>query len=230
MADNPHNGHRKRLKKELLEQDFPESTPPHKILEALLFYGIPRKDTNLIAHDLLKTFGSLSAVFQANPHDLLQIKGMTENSVTLIKMIMPIARKVYIDEFKGNFRFNNIDDYGEYIVKRFFGYNKEVFIISSLDSCGKLLGDDIIAIGDVDNVTLSVKSIVRAVLQRNPTAVIISHNHVDSPAVPSLADINMTQSLKFTLEQINVKLLDHIIVSGNDYVSIKQSANYNSVL
>ncbi len=229
MADNLHEGHRKRLKKELLEQGFSEATPPHKILEVVLFYGVPRKDTNPLAHELIDKFGSLAGVFEADPHDLMQVKGITENAVTLIKMFMPVARRVYMEKYKKGYKFNSIEECGEHLVKRFFGYNEEAFIVSSFDSAGCFICDDIIGIGDADSVSISVKNIVRTVIQRNPTTIIISHNHINSPAMPSIADLEMTQSLKYTLEQINVRLLDHIIVSGNDYVSMKQSANYSHI-
>ena len=88
MDKNPHTGHRKRLRHELLQQDFPDSVPSHKVLEALLFYGIPQCDTNGIAHELLEKFGSLNGVFEADPNSLFEVKGMTEKAVTLIKIIL----------------------------------------------------------------------------------------------------------------------------------------------
>ena len=229
MDKNPHEGHRKRLVHELLEQDFPDSVPSHKVLEALLFYGIPRKDTNGIAHDLLEKFGSLNGVFEADPNSLYEIGGMTERAVTLIKMILPLSRRIHTAEYKKHYRFNSIDEYGNYITKCFMGYNNEVFMISSFDNKGELIENDIISDGHTASVSLSVKKIVKKVLPRNPTSVIISHNHIGQSAVPSFADIQMTQSLKYTLEQIEIKLIDHIIVSGNDYVSLAQSSEYNQI-
>lgn len=229
MDKNPHEGHRKRLVHELLEQDFPDSVPSHKVLEALLFYGIPRKDTNGIAHELLTKFGSLNGVFEADPNSLYEVNGMTERAVTLIKMILPLSRRIHTAEYKKHYRFNSIDEYGNYITKCFMGYNNEVFMISSFDNKGELIENDIISDGHTASVSLSVKKIVKKVLPRNPTSVIISHNHIGQSAVPSFADIQMTQSLKYTLEQIEIKLIDHIIVSGNDYVSLAQSSEYNQI-
>ena len=99
-------------------------------------------------------------------------------------------------------------------------------MVFGFDVGGRLVCDEIVAIGDTDNVTVSVKNVVRVVLRKNPTTVIVSHNHVSGPAVPSISDLKMTQSLKYTLEQINVNLYDHIIVSGDDYVSVRQSSDY----
>ena len=230
MSDNLHEGHRKRLREEMIKLDFPEAAPPHKILEILLFYGIPRKDTNPIAHTLLKKFGSVSAVLEADPQDLYEVKGMTQNAVALIKTVLPIARIANNEMDKGGYRFDDMDQFGEHLVRRFHGHNKEIFILSGFDKNGKHFFDEIIANGDTENVTVSVKNIVKVVIRRNPVSVVVSHNHVDGPALPSVADIRMTESLKYTLEQISVRLVDHIIVAGDDYVSIRQSADYKRLL
>ncbi len=229
MSDNPHKDHRKRLRQELLEQNFPDSVPKHKILETLLFYGVPQKDTNKIAHELLEKFGSLSGIFEADANDLFEIKGMTERAVTLIKMILPLTRRIYTEKYQNSYRFNSIDEFGAFIVKRFVGYNTEVFMVSSFDSNGNLIETDIITDGHNDSVSLSVKKIVKTALARNPSGVIISHNHLNGSAVPSFADIEMTQSAKYILEQIGIRLVDHIIVANSDYVSLAQSSKYNKI-
>ncbi len=226
MADNLHNGHRKRLRQELLQQDFPDSVPSHKVLEALLFYGVPQKDTNEIAHELLKKFGSLAAVFEADTQSLFEVKGMTERAVTLIKIVIPLSRRIQTEKYTKNYRFDSIDEFGNYITKCFTGYNSEVFIISSFDANGNLIENDVITEGYADNIPLPVKKIVKIIFARNPSSVIVSHNHLTSNALPSFADIQMTQSLKYTLEQIEVKLVDHIIVASNDYISMAQSIDY----
>ncbi len=229
MSENLHEGHRKRLRHELLEQDFPDSVPSHKVLEALLFYGIPRGDTNGIAHELLAKFGSLLGVFEAEPNSLFEVKGMTEKAVTLIKMILPIARRIHTEKVIPNYRFSSIEEYGDYVTERFLGYTNEVLMISSFDNKGNLLENDIISDGHATSVSLSVKKIIKKILPRNPSSVIIVHNHIGHSAVPSFADIEMTQSLKYTLEQLEIKLIDHIIVSGTDYVSLAQSGDYNQI-
>lgn len=229
MDKNPHKGHRKRLIHELLEQDFPDSMPSHKVLEALLFYGIPQKDTNDMAHTLLEKFGSLNGVFEADPNSLFEVKGMTERAVALIKMILPINRRIQTEKYKKRYQFASIEEYGDFIAKCFMGYNNEILMISSFDNSGNLIENDVISEGHAASVSLSVKKIVKKVLTRNPTSVIIAHNHIGHSAVPSFADIEMTQSLKYTLEQIEIRLVDHIIVSGTDYVSLAQSGDYNQI-
>ncbi len=218
-----------RLKKELITNDFADTTEIHRLLEALLFYGIPRKDTNGIAHSLIEAFGSFSGVLEADFKDLYQVKGMTENAATLIKLILPLARRYNIDKYKEDYKFSSIDEIGEYLVKKHGGYKSEVFIVTTFKENGAMISSDVINQGDTGSVSLSVKSIVNCVLKHNASSVIISHNHINSTAVPSQADIKMTQIVNFTLNQLGVRLFDHIIVAGNDFVSLGQSKDYKSL-
>lgn len=230
MADNLHTGHRKRLKEEVLAQDFHESMPPHKILEMLLFYGIPRKDTNPIAHELLNKFGSLRGVIEAEPEELFAVKGMTHNAAALIKLIMPIARR-YETDVKANLnrKFASIDEIGEFLAKKHMGYGVETFAITNFKSNGELISCEIISKGDMSSVPLTVKAVVQNVLKHKAPCVIISHNHINKVAMPSRADLEMTKAIKDTLDNIGVNLLDHIIVSDNDFTSLAQSAQYKAL-
>ena len=97
--ENLHAGHRQRMRREMIEQNSFDQMGDHRILEVLLFYGIPRKDTNPIAHELLNKFGSLTGVMDAEFEELKAVKGMTENAATLIKTIMPIARRYNFGKF-----------------------------------------------------------------------------------------------------------------------------------
>ena len=89
--ENSHSGHRVRLKQRFLSEGL-DAFNEHQILELLLFYTIPLKDTNEIAHDLIKTFGSLSRVFDAHPKELQKVHGISEHSSTLISMIPQLSR------------------------------------------------------------------------------------------------------------------------------------------
>jgi DNA repair protein RadC len=230
MADNLHEGHRKRLKEEFVAQDFHESIPPHRILEMLLFYGIPRKDTNPIAHELLNKFGSLRGVIEAPYEDLFEVKGMTQNAAALIKIVMPIARRYETDGKENlNRRFNSIDEIGEFLTKKHMGYGIETFAVTCFKPKGELIACEIISKGDMTSVPLTMKSIVQTVLKHKTTSVVISHNHINKDARPSIADLRMTKSIKDTLASIGVNLLDHIIVSENDFISLAQSENFKSL-
>ena len=88
-ANHMHDGHRDRVRERFAKTGF-DGMASHEIIEMLLFYSVPRKDTNEIAHRLIKQFGSLAGVFEANLEELQKVKGVTFNSAVLIKMMLPL--------------------------------------------------------------------------------------------------------------------------------------------
>lgn len=225
MAENLHKDHRDRVRKEFLANGFDIDTPPHKILEMLLFYCIPRKDTNELAHKLLNEFGSLSAVFEASASQLMKVEGMGENSAALIKLITPILR-VYLADKKNKKDVHTFDELGEFIHARHFAYNKEVFCITTLDAAGSIIAFDKICEGDIAVVGVPLRDVLETVIGRKASAVIISHNHPTGSAVPSPKDLEATKTVAKALGNIGVKLLDHIIAVPDDYVSLAQSKQF----
>ena len=95
MDKNLHEGHRERARQEFLQHGFDRNTPPHKILELLLFYCVGRVDTNPIAHELIAKYGSVAGVLDAPVEELAAFKGLNERSAVLLKLIMPIAQGTY---------------------------------------------------------------------------------------------------------------------------------------
>lgn len=226
---NVHIGHRKRLREEVVSQNGFDSLPDHRILELLLFYGIPRKDTNEIAHSLINKFGNLTGVLDADLEELASVKGMTKNAATLIKTVMPIARRYQDQKFGIGHVFKNIDEIGEFLMNRHMGRKNETFGITCLDTGGKLISFQILNEGVADTVGVTWRDIATVVLNHKAPCVIISHNHVSGNALPSEQDIQMTIELKKALTQLGTRLLDHIIVAGDDYVSLAQSAKYVAI-
>lgn len=223
MAGSVHSGHRKRVRKEFLFMGLNEATPPHKVLEYILFHSIPQKDTNEIAHELLERYGSISAILDAPVESLMQVKGISEVSVSLLKLILPVAR-IYQSEKKSNNKvLNSLDEMAEYIVGKYFGYDKEVFSVLSMNAAGKVVGFDILSSGNVSEVSVSVRDIVETAIKRKAVCVVIAHNHPGGVALPSKEDISMTEMIFNTLKRINIYLADHVIIANDDYVSLAQS-------
>ncbi len=228
---NPHEKHRNRMREEFLANEFTEATPPHKILEMLLFYSIPRKDTNEIAHTLLNRFGSLSAVLEASTSDLMSVKGIGENSAVLIKMLLPIFR-IYESQktIKGK-SFYSLDDLCDFVMKKYFGFKKEVIAVTTLNSRGEIIAFDRLNSGDAEAVGVSIRSIIAKVIERNAVSVVLSHNHPYGSALPSPDDVETTKRVASVLNDMNIRFIDHIIVSNsdNDCISMVQSADYNYI-
>ncbi len=224
---NPHKDHRERVRREFLENGFSDATPPHKILEMLLFYSIPRKDTNEIAHALLDRFGSVEGILNASAPELMRIEGIGENSAALIKLLVPLFKHYQIGNNK-TFRPTSYDQICDFVKKKYMGLTHEVFAITTFNHAGKLIAFDILSEGDVSAVAMSNRIVVEKVLERKAAAVVISHNHPTGHAFPSDSDIERTKELLSAFRHLDIQLLDHIIVSNedNDLISLAQSQRY----
>lgn len=229
MAESVHSGHRKRVRKEFLFMGLNEATPPHKVIEYILFHSIPQKDTNQIAHELINRYGSISAILDAPVESLMQVKGISEVSVSLLKLILPVARIYQSEKSSKDKILNSLDEMAMYIFGKYFGYDKEVFSMLSLNAAGKVLGFDVLSSGNVSEVSVSVRDVVETALKRKAVSVVIAHNHPGGVALPSGEDIKMTEMIFNTLRHINVFLLDHVIVANDDYVSLVQSRCFNYI-
>lgn len=229
MAEVSHSGHRERVRQKFLTGGITEATSQHEILEMLLFYSVPRKNTNEMAHQLIDRFGSLAGVLEARPADLKKIDGIGDNSVALIKLILPIANIYFNTKNNDPKKFNSIDEIGNFLVTKYIGLCEEALSITCLDGTGKFVSFNIVERGDISSVGVSTRSIIELVLEKNVSCVIMAHNHPSGIALPSGADVEVTQTVKNALSHIGVKLIDHIIISDDDFVSMAQSAKYRDM-
>ena len=217
-----HNGHRERVKNKFL-RDGLDNFEPHEVLELLLFYGIPLRDTNEIGHLLLDKFGSLSAVFDAPFDELLKIEGIGKSSATLIKLIPQICRQYQENLDKDKNRIFSYDEAGRLLVKKFIGRKNEFIVLMLLDSKNQVVFCDIVSEGTATTANIYIKKIVRLAVQYNAVYAILSHNHPSGECMPSQQDLSSTIWIYEALNTVEVKLIDHIIVSGNDFLSIAKS-------
>ena len=212
-------GHRQRLRDKFTNNGL-DSFHDHEILELLLFYAIPRRNTNGIAHELIKTFGSLSDVLDAPVEKLKAVDGIGDNAATLLKLMPQIARRYSMS--KGSF--DNILDTtqrsGDYILPFFLSQRDEVVLLVCLDSKNKVLNAQIIHRGSVNSTDISLRKILETAFTYNATKVILAHNHPSGIALPSVEDIETTKYIRDALKILSIKLVDHIIVADGDYVSM----------
>lgn len=215
-----HEGHRQRLKNKFLENGF-TGFEHHNILEMLLFYSIPRKDTNEIAHDLLNHFGgSLKNVFNASFDELIQVNGISENSATLIKMIPLIAREYLSDYGDSKESFDSEKRIGEYFVNKFIGETKEVVYAMLLNNKFELIDCVKIHEGSVNSAFVSPRKIIDSVVKQNAAMIVLAHNHPDGNVCPSMEDISTTANLISIFRPFDVELIEHFLVAGNSYSAI----------
>lgn len=222
---NLHSGHRERLKARFNESGF-EGFADHNILELLLFYTIPRKDTNELAHRLLDTFGSLSGVFDAPFDMLVKVKGVTANTAYLITMLPSLMKKYEDDKFCEKIVINSSEKAGELCIAKFIGVTKEQFYVILMDNNSAVKKVALISEGTQTSTNICVRKIVEEVIATNASSVILAHNHPNGVAAPSGDDIHSTQFIIDALSKIDVKVHDHIIVSGRDYIALGKSEKF----
>ena len=229
MADNPHKGHRERVKNEFRLHGMDKDTPPHKVLELLLFYCVKQCDTNPLAHQLIDRFGSLSGVLDAPMEQLIKFPGLTLNSAVLLKLIMPVARIYNYEKEEAKKNIFDIETAEDYILVNYDGFTEEKLALLSLDSNFKKLSLDFVAEGDIASVGVSTRDIITTALNTGARKIIMAHNHPSGNALPSPQDIYLTKLVKSALSVINVQLEDHIIIAGGEYVSLIQSKDYSYI-
>lgn len=221
-SDNIHAGHRQRLKEQF--RDFGiEPMSDVTALELLLFYAVPQGDTNPIAHRLINTFGSFEAVFSASHEDLTKVKGVSDHTAVLLRMVPEIARRQQIRRANMDSILLSTEMCGDYLMPYFAGENQEVVYLLGLDAKCKALGCVKIFEGSVNYATFSTRRVAEAALSMNATSVILAHNHTSGIAVPSKEDIRTTRTIRKALDMLGILLSDHIIVAGDDYVSMAES-------
>ncbi len=216
-----HGGHRERVKRRFLEEGL-DNFEDHQVLELLLFYAIPRVDTNELAHELIKKYGSLSAVLEAEPSELAKTKGIKENSATLLTLIPPLARFYFKDRWGKRVVIDSSTKAGNYMIDLFAGRTYEAFYLISLDAQNKVNHASLVHEGTINEAPIYPRLIVEAALRHKATNVILSHNHPGGSTEISSADIEATKRIKTALNSISISIVDHIVVAGDKYVSFAE--------
>lgn len=221
-----HEGHRERLKNRFLTEGL-DGFEQHQILELLLFYVIPRKDTNPIAHQLIEKYGSLAAVLEADPKDLASISGIGNNTAVLLSLIPSLARIYFKDKWGDKPLLNSSSKAGEYVVSLFAGRNYEVFYVICLDAQNRVNYAALVHEGTINEAPVYPRLIVETALRHQANSVILAHNHPGGTLQPSSADIEVTKRIIAALDAISISVVDHIIVAGDRYLSLAEKGLIN---
>ena len=222
MAQQIHSGHRDRLKQRFLQQGLDGFTDI-QALELLLFYSIPRQDTNPIAHRLLDHFGSLSQVLEASAEELMRIGGISEHTAVLLTLMNQMGRFYLVDRAKRERVLPTIADCARYLQPYFYGRLKETVYLLCLDAKCKALCCKEIGEGGINSAGISVRKVVETAIREGASTVVLAHNHPSGIAIPSPEDVQTTRRIAAALHSVEVILADHIVVAEDDYVSMVQS-------
>ena len=224
--DSIHNGHRQRLRNRFLEEGL-ELFDDHQVLELLLFYCIPRQDTNPIAHALLDHFGSLPQVMEAPPSELQKVAGMGESSAAFLSLLNAFSRYYQISRATSHKALNTLQECGQYLMSFLYGRRNETVYLLCLDAKAKVLCCKEVGEGSVNSAAVPIRRIVEMALSANATTAILAHNHPSGIAYPSTEDILTTRKLAAALSAVDITLADHIITAEDDFVSLRDSDLYN---
>jgi len=219
---NVHDGHRQRLDDKVKSLGL-DALPPHEQLEYMLFQIIARGNTNGIAHDLLQKFGSLEQVFAASERELASVEGVGSRTAKFISQIPAIAGIYQRAIMSDSIVLDTVEKMGEYAVTLFNGKLTEDVYVISLTANNRLIRHDKVASGGVSDAPVYVRNIIDAVVSTKAYSVVLAHNHPSGELIPSADDIAVTKKVFNALILVDVKLTDHIIASGNKYISLKKS-------
>lgn len=210
------------MKKRFLEQGL-DGFDDHNVLELILFFAVPRQDTNPIAHRLLAHFGSLEGVFEATAEELCAVEGIGESSAALLKLIPAASRRYSIDKTRSERILNSTQAAGAYLIPRFMYERDEVVYVICLDAKNKILCSKELYRGSPSMAEVSTRRLIELVLSKKASGVILAHNHTSGIAIPSVEDELTTRQVKQALANVGVSLIDHIIVAEDDFVSMMDS-------
>jgi DNA repair protein RadC len=213
-----HQGHRERIKNRFLNEGL-DHFNQHQVLEFLLFYTIPRKDTNPLAHTLVKRYGSLVGVLEAGYEDLAKVEGISRNTAIFLSLIPHLCRR-YINDKQGNKpQLNSSAKAGEYARTLFYGRQYEMFYVICLDSQNRVNHAALVHEGTIDSAPVYPRLIVETALRHKAAAMILAHNHPGGSLKPSAADLDATRKICNACDAISIRVVDHIVVAGDKYFS-----------
>ncbi len=224
---NPHVGHRNRMKNRFLKTGF-DAFEPHETLEFLLFYAIPKRDTNVLAHDLLKTFGNFAGVVNAPYEVLLKTKGVGEHTAILLKQIPQLLRVYCEDMNKPCKVMDTAQTWIDFFKPKFIGRPNEILFVAGVDDSANFVACELISSGSRNKLDISCDMLVKFTINWNIDRIVLAHNHPNGMAVPSISDKIKTEKLEIALKHLNITLMDHFIfgkngesISMRDYGALK---------
>jgi len=218
MGKIDHSGHRQRMKERFLHEGI-DKFSDYQVLELLLFFGVPYKDTNGLAHTLLDRYGTLSGVLNADYYELKEIKEMGAHASLLVSLIPALAQRYSRDRWRGKPQIANTNDAGMYSASLFVNEVYEAFYMICLDSQNRVVMPVRMSKGTINEAMIYPRLIVENALRHKAAMVILAHNHPGGSTDPSSADIEITKKLAAALAVITVGVMDHIIVAGENFLS-----------
>lgn len=227
IKNNVHSDHRKRMRDKFIENGIAVFAD-HEIIEFLLFYAIPRKDVNALAHQLLSHFGSISAVLEASIESLMQIEGIGENTATYIHFLFELFNR-YNKDTHMRTKLSSSAVTKAYCKRLYTEPNVEQFYVICVGPSNKIINQRLINSGTMTKVNVNIRQITDFALKNKCERIIITHNHTSEKCMPSDEDISFTRSIICSCMLNDIDVLNHIVVSRTDSASFAELGILNSI-
>lgn len=218
---NVHAGHRQRIKNRYINEGL-DGFDDHQVLEMLLFYCIPMRDTNALAHRMIVEFGSLANLLEADPKDIVTRCKVSESTAVLVSLTPQLSRRYQKCKWGEKPLLNSSSKAGEYAVTLFAGRTYENFFLICMDNQNRVNYSALVHQGTINEAPVYPRLIVENALRHQANSVILAHNHPGGSLIPSRADMDITKKISAALEAISIKVIDHIIVAGDSFISFAE--------
>lgn len=207
--------------REKLLKGGPEALADYEVLEYLLFAGIRQGDTKPLAKALLRHFGSLAAVLNAEPGALTQVKGIGESSAAALKSVALAARRMARSEVREKPLLGSWQALLDYLSIDMAHLTVERVRVLYLDTRNRLIDDHHVGDGSIDEAAIHPREVIRRAMDVGASALILVHNHPSGNAEPSRADIQITQRIAEAGRLLGIVVHDHVIIGREGHVSLK---------
>jgi DNA repair protein RadC len=195
----------------------------HRVLELMLYYCVPQKDTNPLAHRLIDRFGSFAGVLAAPYELLLEVDGVGQEVATYLRLLEACTKRYMVETYSSHDVILTTKDAKEYMQYRFLSDAVECVLLVCLNQSGKVTYAKKIAQGTLERVDIIPSDVVKTCLRANAVKAVLAHNHPGGFCNPSRKDLNTTHFLDTALMQVDVELFDHIIVASDGVFSLKEN-------
>ncbi len=217
---NDATGHRERLRKRLLQGDD-MALLDHELVEYLLALVIPRRDTKPLAKQLLASYGSLAALLTADAENLARQPGLGETSVAALKIVHIAAKRLLSEPVREQPILASWDALIDYLHADMAHLTTERVRVLFLDTKNRLIRDEILSEGSIDQAALYVREVVRRAIDLGAASLIIVHNHPSGDPSPSRADILLTKDIIAAGKVLGIQMHDHLIIGLSGHKSMR---------
>lgn len=193
-----------------------------ELLAIFLRVGVVGKSAVDLARDLLSRFGSLNGIFAATEHELSQVHGIGSSKYVQLQAIFEMSQRALNEQLQQRDVFESPQQVRDYLVLKLGGLAREVFVVMFLDAQNRLNATEEMFSGTLTQTSVYPREVVKRAMQHNAAGVIFAHNHPSGVAKQSSTDELLTGQLKQALALVDVRVLDHFIVAGNQTLSFAE--------